>query len=38
MEIKTKKSDKLVYYIYRLQKPANIFENKGFFIIIYKVV
>ena len=31
METKAGKSDKPIYYIYRLQKPANILENKGFF-------
>ena len=38
METKAKKSNKLVYYIYKLQKPANIFENESFFTIIYKIV
>ena len=38
METKAGKSNKPVYYIYKLQKPANIFKSKGFFIIIYKMV
>ena len=38
IKTKARKNNKPVYYIYKLRKPGNVFENKGFFIIIYKII